>query len=217
MLEHDRLLIHSSEESNWRTPRALYDKLQQEFFFTWDFAADQQSTLCGGTYLGPGSSYGEDALLVNWSALDQPYGFLNPPFSRTLARASRTGRIKDPTTGAWLPHPVDPQKAASYEVESWAKKCWEQSQLGVTVVALLPFAPQTEWYRSYVYGHTEDFRGWSGHAALQERRLPHRVSFLRPDGTSAQNAGVNSVVVVWGPAPGIVGPWQPWSVYWSYL
>ena len=221
---HDQRIIHSSEESDWRTPPECYQALSREFCFVVDLAADRANHLTR-SWFGPGSTDGEDALAIDWpvvgydgigASLSCPVaGFLNMPFSRKKARAYRSGRIQN-VAGVWEPHPIDPYLATVYEVETWAKKCWEQSQRGCTIVAVMPFTPQTEWYRKYVLGHTEDFRGWSGHAAQQERRLPHRISFLRPDGSAADNAGVNSVIVVWTPMTGVVGPWQPHSFYWSY-
>lgn len=225
MNPHDQRIIHSSEDPNWRTPRACYDALDREFFFEIDLAADAESCLHPDCWLGPGSPLGENALVADWMAVASklsvlPSGFLNMPFSRMLAAAYRTGRIK--REGVWVEHPIDLLKAQSYEIESWVQKCWEESQRGFTVAALVPFAPQTEWYRRYVYGHAPieqqegGYTGWSGHAAREERRLPHRISFLRPDGSPAANAGVNTAIIVWKPGTGIVGPWQPHQFYWSY-
>lgn len=219
MTSHDQQIIHSSEESDWRTPPACYAALDADAFFEIDLAADTENHLAS-RWLGPGSEFVEDALAVDWCALADghgfaPVGFLNMPFSRKKSRAYRTGRIQD-AEGVWQPHPIDLARSLVYEVETWAEKCWKESQRGFTIYAVMPFAPQTDWYRSYVQGHTEDFRGWSGHAAQQERRLPHRISFLRPDGSAAANAGVNSAIVVWTPMRGAVGPWQPHSFYWSY-
>lgn len=214
---HDQRIIHSSEESEWRTPRPLFDALNQEFTFAVDAAADQENKLCS-EFFGPrhGNPALRDALIVDWAACScDLYFFLNPPFSRKKARELKK---------AGDPHWRD------YTVDAWAEKCWRESQRGCTIVAVLPFAPQTEWYRRYVYGHlphqhpyvaTSEYvrqtdGGWAGHAAMQERRLPHRISFARPDGSPADNAGVNSAIIVWSPATGIVGPWQPHSFYWSY-
>jgi hypothetical protein len=207
MTDHDQRVIHSSEDPNWRTPLACYRTLCQEFCFEIDAAADQQSHLCP-RFFGPahGDWLLRDALEVHWDEYANnnaipPCFFLNPPFSRTLA--ARLKKAGDPRH-EW------------YRIENWAKKCWDESRRGCTIVAIMPFAPQTDWYTRYVYGHTEGVRGWSGHAALQERRLPHRISFLTAEGKPSGNAGVNSVIVVWGPATGIVGPWCPWQCYWSF-
>lgn len=220
---HDKAIIHGSMESNWRTPGDCYGRLDQEFHFLWDLAADDDSAKC--TYfLGPGSLDGQNALIVEWTTLD-PAGarFLNPPFSKTLVNAYNTGRIK--VGGTWVDHEIDREKAKTYDIAEWAKKCWEESKLGATIVGVFPFAPQTDWYRKYVYGHDEGHNPpgevkqpitWAGHAAREERRLPHRISFLQPDGTPTGNAGVNSAIIVWKPNFGIVGPWQPHQFYWSY-
>ena len=220
MNDHDQAIIHSSQESDWRTPPGCFEVLNQEFRFGWDLAANAASTLhtadssgLSARYLGPGSVHGENALEVLWACLAYPVGFLNPPFSREKTRAYSTGRIK--IDGVWREHPVDPTLATVYDIAAWAEKCWLESQAGCTIVGLFPFAPQTDWYRKFVYGHTEG-GGWSGHAAREERRLPHRISFLRPDGSPAGNAGVNTVVIVWGPRRGTIGPWQPWQTYWSW-
>jgi len=57
---------------------------------------------------------------------------------------------------------------------------------------------------------------WAGHAALDYWKMPHRVSFLQPDGSPSNNANVNTCIVHWGPNPGFVGPWVPSGRYWSY-
>ena len=239
MSKHDQRVIHSSEDPDWRTPPECYQALHEEFDFTVDAAADSTSSLCT-YYLGPGSDLGEDTLAVDLSSWPKSHRFfLNPPFSRTLTAAYRTGKIKQ--DGAWVEYELNPEKARSYEIEAWAEWCHRWSRAGFTIVSILPFAPQTDWYRRHVMGHDnfvdnmnlqdvalrlEEVTGhqidlptlplWSGHAAREERRLPHRISFLRPDGSKAANAGVNSAIVVWKPNPGIVGPWQPHSFYWSY-
>lgn len=227
---HDKAIIHSSNESDYRTPPNCFGRLNDEFRFNLDAAADRESRLTQ-TWLGPGQ-FGPvdliDGLTTPWTeyvkdALGQTIVFLNPPFSKTLVNAYNTGRIK--IDGQWIAHEKDPIKAGWYDVANWARKCWEESQKGATTVGIFPFAPQTDWYRRYVYGHEQGSRpdasspcpiGWGWHAAMQERRLPHRISFLQPDGTPTGNAGVNSVILVWEPNYGIVGPWQPHQLYWSY-
>lgn len=223
---HDKAIIHGSVESKYRTSPDCFGLLNSEFRFATDLAADRASALCE-RYLGPESNWADNALVISWADYAH-FGtqFLNPPFSKTLVNAYNTGRIK--VGGAWVDHEIDREKAKTYDIAEWAKKCWEESKLGATIVGIFPFAPQTDWYRQYVYGHGWDEAGkanenalpphwdWSGHAAREERRLPHRISFLQPDGTPTGNAGVNSAIIVWKPNYGIVGPWQPWQCYWSY-
>jgi hypothetical protein len=216
---HDRQIIHSSLESDYRTPPRCYAALDQEFHFAADLAANQANHLTS-LWFGPdhASEAYRNSLLVKWAEVLTGPGFLNPPFSKTLVNAYNTGRIK--VNGEWVEHEKDPEKAKAYDIANWAEKCWKESQAGATIVGVFPFAPQTDWYRKYIFGHTpataeqQELRPF--HAAMQERRLPHRISFLQPDGTPTGNAGVNSVIVVWQPNFGIVGPWQPHQFYWSY-
>lgn len=212
---HDIAIQHSSKRSDWRTPPELFSALRREFIFDLDVASDADhvgiakawgSIPSGGAneyYLGPGSALAEDALSVDWHALELPTAahgdpicFMNPPYSRGDSKA-------DP--------PIPPEPIAP-----WIAKAWTESQQGATVVGVLPFSPQTIWYRNYVYGLTE--RGeWMGHAAMEVRQLPYRVTFIDPDTTEpAANAPGNTCVVVWRENPGYVGPWQPTVRYWSY-
>lgn len=199
-------LLHSSDDPNWRTEPELYQALNRQAGFTVDLAATADAALVHVNgrpiFLGPGSHIAEDGLLCPWYTFIGP-GFLNPPFSRKLLR-----QTKNP----------------AMDIANWAKKCWEESRKGFEVWGVFPFSPQTEWYRTYVMGHDEVSNlntgmleiQWSGHAAMQVRRFPHRLSFLRADGSKAQNAGVNSCVIVWKDTKGMVGPWTPHEFYWSH-
>jgi len=217
MQPHDKTILWGSLESDYRTPPRCFNQLAREFYFGIDLAADAASALVP-IFLGPGSSYGENALVIDWAQFAvHGCAFLNPPFSKTLVNAYNTGRIK--IDGEWIEHTVDKVMAECYDVANWARKCWEESQKGATIVGIFPFAPQTDWYRRYVWGHLDNYvdpPSTSFHAAMQERRLPHRISFLTPAGEKIGNAGVNSVILVWQRNYGIVGPWQPHQFYWSY-
>lgn len=193
MKEHIQRVMHSSSKSDWRTPLELFDALDREFAFGVDVAANEANRLCD-TWYGPGAaSYGRpaNALGVDWTDA-RPY-FMNPPYQRG-------------------------NKALGIESEPlmpWVEKAWNGSIKGATVVGVLPFNPQTVWYRAWVMGIGAESL-WLGHAASEVRMLPHRVTFLRPDGTPADNAPGNTCIVVWRPNPGYVGPWQPAMRYWSY-
>ncbi len=191
---HEEAVRHSSVDPNWRTPPELFAVLSDEWTFELDAAADETNHLVD-TWYGPGSPYAENALVVGWR--DGPV-FVNPPYSRQRLRET-----SDP----------------AMDIANWAAKCWLESRRGVVVVGVFPDSRQTDWYRRYVMGQQtlEDGTvGWAGHAASRIMQVAHRVSFLRANGEPAENAGGNTVVVVWEPAWGKVGPWQPWPVYWSY-
>jgi hypothetical protein len=119
--------------------------------------------------------------------------FLNPPYSRKLSM------------------PIGP----------WIEKCWQEAQKGLTIVGVIPYSPQTEWWREWVEGHelgpANPVYTCRFFAARETRKIPHRVTFLRQDGSVEGNAGGNTAIVVWKPANGIQGPWVPWAPYFDYL
>ena len=89
---------------------------------------------------------------------------------------------------------------------------------GGTVVGVIPYSPQTEWWRTYVEGQQEKGATLETFFAAREvRKIPHRVTFLRPDGSVEGSAGGNTAIVVWKPKHGICAPWVPFSPYWDYL
>lgn len=229
MTTHAMEILHSSVESDWRTPDPCFQALHNEFRFDIDAAAHRQNSHCGNFFFGPGSPIAPDAISHDWLSVflldihQQPHFecgevtetcaprrfFLNPPYAR--GKAAQWNKA----------HPKQ-QIFNPFDIANWARKCWEESRRGATIVGLFPFAPQTDWYRRYVYGQGDTTRktdpepAWLGHAALQERRIPHRISFLTPQGEESNNAGVNTAVIVWQPMPRVVGPWIPQTFYWSY-
>lgn len=222
---HTEAVQHSSKFPNWRTPPALYAALDAEFQFVLDAAASKTDKLAGH-YFGPDHKDPllRDGLSVNWvehiGGLYQVMGilsrcaiFVNPPFSRELASAYTTGTIK--VGGVDVPHPIDPIQARAMKIGSWLEKCWQESQAGCTIVGVIPYSPQTDWWRTYVEGHGEELVRF--HAAREVRKIPHRVSFLLPDGSETNSAGGNTSIVVWRARHGLVAPWTPFSAYWEYL
>ncbi len=188
---HDIAIQHSSKRSDWRTPPELYAALDREFHFQLDVAADDDSALCE-EYL----TTQEDGLTADWSTVVGAC-FMNPPYARGDSKATP---------------PIPPEP-----IEPWIGKAWRESQQGATVVGVLPFSPQTRWYRYFVYGQNMEDGHWCGHAAMEVRQLPHRVTFIDPDTAEpAANAPGNTCIVIWQPNPGYVGPWQPITRYWSY-
>lgn len=210
MDDHKLRMLQSSVDCNWRTPPELFRALERTFHFDVDLAADPTNRLLLN-YIGPGHPVRtrRDALTATWGEHGSR-GFLNPPYSRTQYAAE-------------VKRGVPREQVRWLCVEAWAQKAYSESLLGFTTVGLFPYAPQTQWFRIFVMGHRqgeiEDGRYptvWRGHAALDYWRLPHRLTYLREDGTRAANANVNSCVIIWGPNPGFVGPWVPSGRYWSY-
>ena len=215
MLTHDREQLHSSVESDWRTPPALYAALDRIFDFDIDAAASFGSSL-ERNWLGPGGLRPNALDVPTWYHLpctdgDDDYWeaetfYANPPYSK-----QKYHETHDP----------------SYLVSSWAEKCFQESLKGCTIVGLFPYAVQTDWFRRWVYGHLLDPEkvlanvgsadvGWGGHAADAVWKFPHRINFLRPDGSPAANAAVNHCVIVWRPPCGFVGHFVPTERYWTW-
>lgn len=229
---HTEQIMHSSKEAGWRTPTSLFAKLDAEFAFAIDAAADKTNKLCG-QYFGL-DHFNKDlrnALTVDWTQYVEGLYvterkifsltgvFVNPPYSKELSAAYSSGKIKSGTTpGVMKDHPKDLALAAGFRVGSWCKKAWQESQKGLTVVGVIPYSPQTDWWRKWVEGmEPEGGLLANFHAAREVRKIPHRVSFLRPDGTEEGNAGGNTAIVVWKGRHGLCAPWVPFNSYWEYL
>lgn len=73
--------MFSSASGVWSTPQSFYDKLNAEFRFTLDAAANAENAKCSN-YLGPGSQLAEDALTAPWLGTV----WLNPPYGRGIGQ-----------------------------------------------------------------------------------------------------------------------------------
>lgn len=74
-------LMCSSERDDWRTPKDLFDKLNEEFHFTVDLCADDHNHLCDKYYTKENDGFKAD--------LTGERVYCNPPYGRT-------------STGAWI-------------------------------------------------------------------------------------------------------------------
>lgn len=212
MRAHDRRIIHSSVESDYRTQPRLFEALDQEFDFTVDMAASRRSRLCERWY-GPDHPDPDFR-----DALDpkEPWypgrRFLNPPYSVKLRDKLREqGKPEE----VWR----------AMEIKRWVERCWLETRYAGTVVAIVPYSPQTEWWRQFISqgmpvdvtlgdGPRDSRHPW--HRAHEIRQFYRRLSFLTPEGKPTGGAGVNHAVVVWKPNPGYVEPWTPVVRYWEY-
>jgi phage N-6-adenine-methyltransferase len=80
MKKHDREVMHSSEKSDWGTPRALFDRLSEKYGpFQVDVCATAVNAKCP-VYFAPE----EDALSVSsWSIISTRL-WMNPPYGRNV-------------------------------------------------------------------------------------------------------------------------------------
>lgn len=73
-------LMFSSKKDDWETPQQLFDKLDDEFNFSWDLAATKENSKCE-QYIDKS----DDSLSVNWSELVGNL-WLNPPYGRQIKK-----------------------------------------------------------------------------------------------------------------------------------
>lgn len=97
----EALFSHKSDQ--WGTPPDLFDKLNKEFNFTLDGAADQVNHKCD-RWLGPGSLQ-ENALEVTLAAEERV--FLNPPYSMTTEFMEWIGNNRESRFVCLLPARTD--------------------------------------------------------------------------------------------------------------
>lgn len=72
-----RPYIPPSATDNWATPQDLFDRLNHEFGFTVDVAADSQNAKCSRFF-----SAAQDGLAQDWSGETV---WCNPPYGRVIA------------------------------------------------------------------------------------------------------------------------------------
>jgi phage N-6-adenine-methyltransferase len=77
-MAHKRNSNIATQKDSWETPQHIFDKLDQEFHFTLDAAANSENTKCT-TFLDESV----DALLVDWCKYARGGNiWLNPPYSK---------------------------------------------------------------------------------------------------------------------------------------
>jgi hypothetical protein len=187
-------------KTEWMTPIEMGTALKLEFSFELDVASSKQARrysgeVFGGEWLGPdhpNEAYRDGLADVDWTDVAaesptwrQPAIWMNPPYSR----GNRSKGIQ------------------SSPLEPWLKRAKHCSDLGVPVVALLPFAPETHWWRTLVVPHVD-----------QIRMFTHRVAFVDPaTETPASGNDANHALCIYRNTPGLVAPVAPQWLYWEYL
>lgn len=165
--------------------------LMSEFDLVLDAAADPASAVCP-MYLGPGGVF-EDALKISWwdIVLNPSRGaaiFCNPPYSRKQ----------------------------NMPIEPWVHAMARAGRDGI-VIGVIPYSPQTIWWRTYVEGQTDDTGQPHAHLkATEVRKFPFRLAFDPPPDYvgKASGANVNTAVVIWRPSSAFLEPWAPFARYW---
>jgi len=90
-------------KDEWRTLPALYERLDREFHFDYDFAATEENALCKNFFTKENNALEATAWFNDH--MSQPIGFLNPPFSQThefLSKANEQIELASVTHGYGL-------------------------------------------------------------------------------------------------------------------
>ena len=154
----------ASEKDHWRTPPALFQRLDHAYGpFDLDAAADATNHLCP-RWLGPGSAIGADALDPGllWCAriIGRSRAFCNPPYSRGM-------------------------------VARFLAKAQQQAREGICQTTFLLLAATGDgWFHNYLYD-TERHRTRRG---VELEFIKGRVVYLRPDGSRAGTPPFGSLV-----------------------
>ena len=163
----------SSDSTEWRTPRDLFERLDQEFGFDLDACATPDNALCDRYF-----SAKDDALSKDWSPSTV---FMNPPYGDPEAPCKPNCKKKKCERRGY--------HIAEYKpgIGDFVKKAYTESLAGATVVCLLPARTDTRWFHDYIYEKGE------------VRFLRGRVKFLQGDGMSKNSAPFPSMIVVFRP------------------
>jgi site-specific DNA-methyltransferase (adenine-specific) len=99
-----------------------------------------------------------------WGTPQTFYDRLNAEFGFTLdpcatAENRKCGKFytkaEDGLLQDWGGEVVFCNPPYGHDIGLWCKKCYEQSQKGVTVVMLVPARTDTAWFHDWVYGKAE--------------------------------------------------------------
>lgn len=124
-------LHFSSKSSDWNTPQDLFDRLDREYEFELDVAADHENTKCG-----------------EYFSLDGH--FLQIPNSKTTTHPIRFSRDTG-LEGKWGKRVCWCNPPYGRAIGKWIQKAANESQNGATVVCLLPARTCTRWFHDYIY------------------------------------------------------------------
>jgi phage N-6-adenine-methyltransferase len=121
--------MFSSAKDEWRTPPDLFARLNREFAFTLDVAADDSNHLCVCYF----TEAGVDALTADWHVMPGVVCWCNPPYSRGrqkqfIAKAALE-RTKGVTTVMLLPARTDTK---AFHAHIWDERT-NKARTGVEV------------------------------------------------------------------------------------
>lgn len=130
----------------------------------------------------------------NWSTPLKFFAALNQEFIFTLdvcasdknaKCVSYFNREKDGLSQDWNPERCWMNPPYGREIGKWVEKAWKESQLGATVVCLLPSRTDTRWWHDYVMrGEIRFVRGRLKFGGAKDNApFPSAVVVFRPPET----------------------------------
>jgi len=110
-----------SRKQEWETPQLLFERLDQEFNFTFDLAADATNTKCQAYY-----DIENNALEHEWVGV---IGWLNPPYGSRLYKLSNWIKKAYQETQKYSSTTVVMLIPARTNTSWWAKYCMKAKEL----------------------------------------------------------------------------------------
>lgn len=145
-------VLHASGKDDWETPPELFFKLDEEFRFSLDVAANPANAKCGN-HLGPGGLV-PDALVADW---------------RQAVLATKDGSHRWANFACWC----NPPYSRGLQGKFIAKASMERVN-GIATVMLLPARTDTKAFHAHIWD-AETHRPYRG---VEVRFLPGRLKFV---------------------------------------
>ena len=131
------LKVHfMSNNTEWATPKSLFDKLNSEYHFTLDVCATPENTKCEKFFTVEDDGLKQSWIEFDWSkqtfknplpVVVKEIIFCNPPYGRAL--------------------------------KDWVEKCYnEHAEHGITVVILIPARTDTQAWHDWIFPHAARVR-----------------------------------------------------------
>lgn len=160
--------VHFSSATDlWSTPQTTFDELNAEFGFETDVCALPENAKCDRFYTPK-----QDGLAQHW----QGSCFMNPSYGdpefpcRANCKKKRCQKRGHHST-LYTPGIID-----------WMRKAYESSQMGATVVCLVPARTDTRWWHEYAMrGEIRFIRGRLQFGSVRkDAPFPCAVVVFRP-------------------------------------
>lgn len=129
-----------------------------------------------------------------YNVLNDEFGFsLDPCASSANAKCKRFfTKDDDGLTRDWGTHHVFCNPPYGRKMRDWARKCFDASQRGATVVLLAHARTDTQWFHHWVYGKAAEIRFVKGRLKFGDGTtpapFPSLVAVFRPRATPAKSS-----------------------------